>query len=253
MLEKTNSSHLHNAGLPGESLFWQGGSRGLLLLHGLTATTASVRPAAQHFHELGWTVSAPLLPGHGTSPTELAQTGWRDWGGEAESCLRHLWGSCEELWVAGESAGALLALWLAGRYPSRLKGIVLLAPALQLSLSSLELMLIRCCASVWPTVPKRAKEPDLDWQGYRVHSLRAVREMLSLQRCVWSETCLLQHRILVIEGRHDKVVSSGVGNELAKRAPLAQIQIQVAEAGHHPLLEQSSQEETLHWMESFMR
>ena len=38
-----------------------------------------MRSVANHINELGFTVSVPLLAGHGTTKEALAQTGWPDW------------------------------------------------------------------------------------------------------------------------------------------------------------------------------
>ena len=65
--------------LDGNSFYHQGNSTGFLLIHGFTASTAEVRPLADRLTELGYTVSAPLLPGHNTHPDDLNKTKWQDW------------------------------------------------------------------------------------------------------------------------------------------------------------------------------
>ena len=58
------------------------GSRedGILLLHGFTATPGTMRPLGEALHrDTGFTVYAPLLPGHGLTPEEMAKTRWYDW------------------------------------------------------------------------------------------------------------------------------------------------------------------------------
>jgi carboxylesterase len=42
-------------------------SKGALIVHGLTATPATMAPTIEAMEEAGYVVSAPLLPGHGTS------------------------------------------------------------------------------------------------------------------------------------------------------------------------------------------
>jgi Esterase/lipase len=59
-----------NPQLKGKSIYWPGNATGVLLIHGFTATTAEVRLLADAFKKQGLTVSAPLLPGHGTSPQD---------------------------------------------------------------------------------------------------------------------------------------------------------------------------------------
>ena len=44
---KTEEDFILNPELEGGSFFWRGGETGVLLLHGLTSTTAEVRPFAK--------------------------------------------------------------------------------------------------------------------------------------------------------------------------------------------------------------
>ncbi|HLY83237.1 MAG TPA: hypothetical protein VKQ71_09625, partial [Acidimicrobiales bacterium] len=61
----------------------RGGRAGALLLHGFTGSPWSMRPVAEALAATGFTVELPLLPGHGTSVDDLAETGWEDWSGAA--------------------------------------------------------------------------------------------------------------------------------------------------------------------------
>ena len=70
---------MQNAHLPGDDFYWQGNKTGFLLNHGFTATTAEVRLIAELLHKEGYSVSAPLLPGHGTHPDDLNNASWEMW------------------------------------------------------------------------------------------------------------------------------------------------------------------------------
>ena len=64
----------------GKASFFLSGSRtGCLLLHGFTSTPAELRPLGEALHRAGYTVHAPLLPGHGTSPEDLLHITYCDW------------------------------------------------------------------------------------------------------------------------------------------------------------------------------
>ncbi|MDQ3898118.1 MAG: alpha/beta fold hydrolase, partial [Actinomycetota bacterium] len=63
---------------------------GALLLHGLTGSTQSVAGLAAALVAAGFEVEAPVLPGHGTSPDELAGCGWDDWVAAAEAAYGRL-------------------------------------------------------------------------------------------------------------------------------------------------------------------
>ena len=137
-----DSKNLVNPHLAGDSFFEKRSSRGILLIHGFTATTNSVRQLASRLGELDWTISAPLLLGHGESLEKLSTTKWRDWATQVELCWHQLNDHCDESFIAGESAGGLLALWLACLQTIRPKGLVLVAPALKLNLPNWKRQLI---------------------------------------------------------------------------------------------------------------
>lgn len=89
---------------------------GILLSHGFTGTPQSMRPWALALQDAGWSVSLPLMPGHGTSWQDMNTTGWRDWYGVQEEALRQLTEHCSKVVVAGMSMGGALALRLTEQY-----------------------------------------------------------------------------------------------------------------------------------------
>ncbi|MFV9511238.1 alpha/beta hydrolase [Tepidibacillus sp. LV47] len=54
-------------------------SVGILLIHGFTGSPAEMRLLGEYLHQQGYTVSAPLLAGHGTTPEEMAKTNKEEW------------------------------------------------------------------------------------------------------------------------------------------------------------------------------
>lgn len=65
-----------------------------------------------YLNDRGLTISAPCLPGHGTTPEDLNTYGWADWTHEVELTYDRLLQQCQQVFVAGLSMGALLALQL---------------------------------------------------------------------------------------------------------------------------------------------
>ncbi len=103
------------------------GDVGALLIHGYLATPEEMRGLAEHLAQNGLRVYAPLVAGHGTSLSELAQTSWRDWYASVESALTELQGECAKVFAIGMSLGGLQALHLAAHH-QELAGVVALAP-----------------------------------------------------------------------------------------------------------------------------
>src|ERR1700758_4296441 len=87
-----------------------GGPTGVLVLHGFTGAPSSMRPLAEAFAAAGFAVELPLLPGHGTTPEELAAVTYADWLSCATDALDALDARCERVLVAGLSMGGTLAL-----------------------------------------------------------------------------------------------------------------------------------------------
>lgn len=107
-----------------------GGPDGVLLLHGFTGSPASLRPFATHYAGLGLSVRLPRLPGHGTSPADLARRTWPEWAAEVERAHDELRARCDRVVVLGQSFGAALAVHLAAERPADVHGLALLSPYL---------------------------------------------------------------------------------------------------------------------------
>lgn len=101
----------------------------VLLIHGFTATPWEMRPLAEFLAEAGIASLAVCLPGHGTSPEDLASRHWQEWrdaGHEGYNILRE---EFQSIYAMGMSTGCLLSLSIAGTNP--LSGLVLFSPYLR--------------------------------------------------------------------------------------------------------------------------
>ena len=107
-----------------------GGSTGVLLLHGFTGSPKSMKPWGERMAAEGHTVRVPRLPGHGTRWQDMNLTRWEDWYAEADRAFIELQKSCERVFVFGLSMGGSLTCWLATRHPE-LAGIICINPAVQ--------------------------------------------------------------------------------------------------------------------------
>jgi len=101
---------------------------GVAICHGFTGSPLSVLPWAEHLAALGFAVSVPLLPGHGTDWRDLARRGWQDWYGTFESAYLDLAAGTRSCFVAGLSMGGTIALRTAARH--RVAGVAVVNPGL---------------------------------------------------------------------------------------------------------------------------
>ena len=114
---------MKNPQLDGSPFFWQGNETAILCLHGFTATTVEVRKIAEFLHQQGFTVSAPLLPGHGTKWQDMNKTQWTDWYATLERSFDELSEKCDHIGVAGLSMGGALVLRLAQQRQEQVKNV----------------------------------------------------------------------------------------------------------------------------------
>jgi carboxylesterase len=201
----TQPSFLRNPQLEGSSFYWKAGPTGVLLCHGFTATTAEVRLLGQVLFAQGYTVAAPLLPGHGTTPQDCNRYTWQDWYASVEQTYQQLAPRCQRVMIGGESAGALIILYLASQHPE-VSGILCYAPALRLMLGPVTNLLLAFLAPFVPSVPKPPSTDDNPWQGYGVQPLKGAAQLLRLQKIIPPLLPQIHQPILILQGRLDPTV-----------------------------------------------
>lgn len=112
------------------SIFYEGGRTGVLLIHGLGGTPLELKAVARCIADEGATVYCCQLTGHCGTESDLVATGWPDWYASADEALAKLEANCDRVIVGGLSMGAILAARLAACEPERVCGVIMLAPTL---------------------------------------------------------------------------------------------------------------------------
>lgn len=115
-----------------EPFYFAGSATGVLLVHGYTGSPPEMLPVARYLYARGgYTISGPLLPGHGTQPENLLHIRWQQWANAVNFAYRELSARCERVFLVGLSLGGVLSLYqaemLADNADSKLAGIVTLA------------------------------------------------------------------------------------------------------------------------------
>ncbi len=201
---------LHNPHLSGKPFFWEAGPVGVLLSHGFTATTAEVRLLARPLREKGYTVAGPLLAGHGTTPADLNRSRWQDWLDSVEQSYQRLSERCDQVFVGGESTGAILALYLASQHPD-IAGVLTYAPAIKLAMSTFDRIKLYLASPFIQSVPKESLDVADKWQGYPVNPLKGAIQLLRLQREVRRHLPQVRQPVLVVQGRLDTTIHPSSG------------------------------------------
>ena len=222
--------------MPGaEPFYFEGDDRAVLLIHGFTGSTQSMRFVGEHLNSnFGFTVSGPRLAGHGTSPDDMEKTGYLDWLASAEDALHDLVRKKKRVFVAGLSMGGALTLNLAARYPEIVRGIVPInAAAGILDGGMAELIMNRAAPARVPGIGSDIKMQgpvELAYAEVPVHCIKQVYILLAA-------TGDLLHRItcptLVIQSREDHVVPPANGRRIAERVQSADLRMLWLENSYH--------------------
>jgi carboxylesterase len=115
--------------IPGaESIRLEGSSEGaVLLLHGFGDTPRTLTYLARALADTGYTVYAPLLPGHGRTVAAFSGTRAKEWISAAREAYAELRGTHSFVAVMGLSMGGALGIILAADEPD-LPALALVAP-----------------------------------------------------------------------------------------------------------------------------
>lgn len=176
-----------------------------LCVHGLTGTPYEIRPLALALVARGIRARGPLLPGHGTSPEELARLSYVAWVDAVHEEYRALRAEHDRVFVVGLSLGGALCLDLASR--ERPDAIAVVGTPLRMRTPIRQL--VPLVKHLMPMLEKRDGSDIRDPQararhpGYSRMPLASVHELIRLQRRVAAGLGRIQAPALVAHGAHD--------------------------------------------------
>lgn len=217
-----------------------GGPVACLLIHGFTGSPAEMVPIAEYLHGLGFTVHAPLLAGHGTTPEDMEKTGWRDWVRSAEAGYEIVAAHAARVYVIGLSMGGLLALHLAATR-SVVGVVAMCAPIWLKKRTALLAPILRHFVRFTPKgSPAPRLAPDL-W-SYDRTPVACVPHLLRLIRIVRSELRAISAPALVVQGARDQTVRPESARFIVEHlGSRAKSLLMLANSGHLVTLDQDQQ------------
>jgi carboxylesterase len=195
--------------LPGAEPFTHDGSGeiGVLLCHGFTGTPQSMVPWGAALAEAGFTVTCPLLPGHGRTWPEMNRTTWPDWYREVDHAFDSLVERCRTVFVFGLSMGGTLALRLAQRHGSAVAGLVLVNPSV--TTERKDAVFLPVLSKLVPSMPgisNDIKKPGSTELAYRRLPLRAAASLSKLWQVVRGDLDRIDQPLLLLRSAVDHVV-----------------------------------------------
>ena len=234
------------------------GKTGVLLLHGFTGTPYVFREISQTLADLGYSVSAPLIAGHGTTEEDMKAKTWHDWYLSVQDAYLELQKDTEEIFVIGGSFGCNLACMLASKHP--VSGLVLIGyPRWIHNERAIKLGLPFVMAAGVEYYPKPRKyfEEDSVFSttlgGYEKIPLKSLREFFRLISRV-SNTVLpaVTCPTLIIQSENDGLVLKQSGPHVFKLLGTKKKELKWVNEAHHRLHLGESRVEIFEYIRVFM-
>jgi carboxylesterase len=204
-------------GLGGKPVMMTRGRRALLFIHGFTAMPHSLLPVAEKLAAAGLTVSLPLLPGHGTTPEDMATHASQDWLDAALAAWDQLAAVYPNPAVAGLSMGAALALYVASNRPA--PAVAALAPALYLRDWRLPFVPIMKYLAPWKQgIGNDIKGKRFSEKTYPRYRLKNIQDLLKVMKTVRPGLARLTTPLLGIQSYEDHVIPPSCLDDLMRWA-----------------------------------
>lgn len=184
----------------------EGGREGVLISHGFTGSTQSMRPLAEALAEAGYTVCLPRLKGHGTHYEDMERTSRHDWIESVEEGYRWLKERCETIYMAGLSMGGTLTLYMAQQHPD-IRAIALINAAIDMP--ALKEVGDPEDVRFLDAIGSDIKKPNVTELAYEKTPVRSVKEILALMEEVRADLGKVKCPALILVSDEDHVVPPG--------------------------------------------
>lgn len=97
---------------------------GILMLHGFSSSPKQFTELAEYLSARGFTIYAPLIAGHGTTPEDFYKTGPDDWKESAREAYFRLKKVVKKIIIIGNSFGSNLGFWISKEFDNEPAAIV---------------------------------------------------------------------------------------------------------------------------------
>ncbi len=186
-----------------EPFYFEGSRVGILVSHGFTGSTQSMRPLGEAYAEEGYTVCGPRLKGHGTHYEDMEQSTYQDWIASIEEGFQWLKERCDTIFVTGLSMGGTLTLYMAEKYPE-IRGIVLINAAIEIP--AMEPVLQLEGTRFLDAIGSDIKKTGVTELAYEKTPVKSVKEILTFMKDVKKDLPKVSCPALIFVSDEDHVV-----------------------------------------------
>ncbi|OGA97440.1 MAG: carboxylesterase [Burkholderiales bacterium RIFCSPHIGHO2_12_FULL_69_20] len=217
-----------------EPFFFPGNDIGVLVCHGFTGTTQSMRPLGEALAAAGYTVIGPRLAGHGISPAAMARTTAADWIASVDEALATLRQTCSQIFMVGLSMGGTLTLYTAAKHADVIKGAVPINGAVQLNSADMAgAALDAGMPATLPGIGSDIKKPGVTELAYKEVPVPAFRQAYALFSVTHDLLPKVTCPVLVIQSRDDHVVDPSNGPRIVRRLGSSRIDLRWLDNSFH--------------------
>jgi carboxylesterase len=192
------------------------GSPGVLLLHGFGDTPQTLALLARRLHKSGYSLYAPLLPGHGRDMAAFEKSRAGDWIDAAKSAFVHMRARHDSVSVVGLSMGGALSVLIAAELDD-IPALVLIAPYVGMprllrAAAATHLLWGRFAGEINGRSPRSIRDPIEREKNlaYGAVTARALHELSRVVRLARKALPSVKAPTLIIQSREDPRIAPDV-------------------------------------------
>lgn len=194
--------------------YFTGNDIGVLISHGFTGTTQSIREVGEKLANAGYTIHGPRLTGHGTHPKDMEKATYQDWMNDVEAGLTKLKEECSSVFVLGLSMGGTLALHLAEKHPD-LAGIILVNAAIDMPEFENNYHKLQTSGERFVDgIGSDIKKSGVEELAYKQTPVQAMGELINLMEIVKGRLPEITVPLLIFSSKEDHVVPPSNANTI---------------------------------------
>lgn len=210
-----------------KSFYFKGNNgKGVILIHGWTSTPYEVRRLGKYLNERGFTVSGPMLRGHGTKPEDIEHVTYKDWMEDLTAEIDKMKNECGSIYIGGTSIGANLAMLLGIERPD-LKGLVLMAPPYKIKFENL-LEILGKMLIPFKRFNNKYYPPTFGVSttitriiSYQKYSIKSSLETLELVKASRQRLAEIKQPVFLIMSLHDHIIARNSLEQIYNRVSSA--------------------------------